>query len=170
MEHHFYLQKPWMKLSSGSLVSYTQEDQRGEHKKIESLSVDYVPLFCARRDIMFLHAFLEICIFFIPEGSGGSFFYTFLISIYKHFSRFDSLYLQKRVLCKTLSHLGVYPEQRQFHSYTHILLEVPIDNLATTDLQLMKEDVFDQWLLWCIDSHPQGKWFKAMPLLLKSEK
>ena len=164
IERHFYPQKPWMKLSSGSLVTYTEGDKKNQ---LEAVTVNYVPLFCARRDIMFLHAFLEVCNFFIPEGSGGSLFYTFLCSLYKDFLQFDSLYLKKRVLCKALSHLGVHPEHRQFHSYIHMLLEIPIDNLAATDIQLLKEEILDQWLVWCIDSHPQGKWFKAMPFLLK---
>jgi len=167
IERYFYLQKPWMKLSSGSLVKYVDGQKKGNVFNVESLSVEYVPLFCARKDIAFLHAFLEICNFFIPEESGGSLFYTFLISIYKHFTRFDCLYLQKRVLCKALSHLGVCPEYEKFYPYLHILLEIPIDNLATTDIQLLEEEILDQWLFWCIDSHPQGKWFKAMPFLLK---
>jgi hypothetical protein len=164
IERHFYLQKSWMKLSSGSLIKYAEGNNKNQ---LESLSVEYVPLFCGRRDIIFLHSFIEICNFFIPEGSGGTLFYSFMISIYKHFIRFDSLYLQKRALCKALAHLGIHPEHKQFYPYVHFLLEIPIDNLATTDIQLLKEEILDQWLLWCIDSHPQGKWFKAIPFLLK---
>lgn len=166
---YYYLKQSWGKLSSGTLVTYIPGKTKGERATLDDLTIEYVPLFCARKDIVFLHSFLEICTFYIPVGSGGSLFYSFLIYLYKDFVSFNTLYQQKIVLCKELAILGVCPEHKQFYSSMRKLLALPIDNLAQTDIQLIKEDILDQWLTWCIDSHPQGKWFKAMPFLLKSE-
>jgi len=156
-------------LSCGALISYSWKQGNRGWKILQNDSLEYLPLVLARHDIYFLHYLLELCYFFIPVGSGGHTIFLLLKQVYQNFQAFEQLKDKKIVICKFLAHLGVCPEDPTIQSYTQIFLEVPIDNIGITNLELVLEDVLDEWLAWCIYSHPHGKWFKAMPSLIKSE-
>lgn len=159
------------KLSAGVVISYDQQKalQRGL-PIIQNSALEYIPMVWARYDILFLHCLLEVCYFFIPVGSGGRSIFVLLEEIYRNFQAFETVKSKKIVLCKLLAHLGVHPDQEQFQICAQILLDIPVDNREVTDLQLTVEDLVDNWIVWCVNSHPQGKWFKAVPFLMKSEK
>lgn len=157
------------KLSCGALISYTQKRGSRGLAVIENMVIEHMPLVWARQDIYFLHYLLELCYYFIPVASGGRHIFILMQQIYRNFKAFESTLCKKIVLCKLLSHLGVMPEQEPFQSCAHLLLNTPIDNIGITDLELIVEDTLDEWLTWSVSSHPYGKWFKAMPSLLKSE-
>lgn len=157
------------KLSCGMFVSYTEKQGRTHLGIMEDMVIEYIPLAWARQDIYFLHYLLELCYYFIPVGSREHHFLSLIKQIYKNFDAFKSIYKRKLVLCKLLSHLGVIPDEEVFQSCAQILLNTHVDNIGITDLELIIEDTLDDWLTWCISSHPRGKWFKAIPSLLKSE-
>lgn len=158
------------KISCGAIIAFDQQKagQRGL-PVLESMVIEHVPLVWARHDIYFLHYLLEACYFFIPIGSGGRSIFYLLEELYRNFQGFETIASKKMVLCKLFAHLGVHPEQEQFTQTAQVLLDIPVDNIGTTDLKLSVEDLFDNWIMWCINFHPQGKWFKAVPFLLKSE-
>ncbi len=157
------------KLSCGTIISYSYKQRDRGWLIIENDEIEHSPLVFARQDIYFLHYLLEVCYFFIPTGSGGKGVFVLLEEIYRNFKAFEHPVLKKMVLCKLLAHLGLCPEEPTIQSHAEILLEVPIDNIETSTLQLVFEGVLDEWITWCICAHPQGKWFKAMPSLIKSE-
>lgn len=157
------------KLSCGAVISFGYKRGNRGWKILQNDELEYLPLIWARQDIYFLHYLLEICYFFIPVGSGGRSVFLLLEQVYRNFQIFENVKDKKIALCKLLIHLGVCPEDQRIQSYAHILLEIPIDKIGITDLELVLEGVLDEWLTWCIESHPHGKWFKAMPSLIKSE-
>jgi len=159
-------------LSPGALVSYYEKKKPTVSYTMaiaDDVQTEYMPLLWARQDIYFLHYLLEVCYYFLPEGSGGSSFFALLKQVYQNFSLFKDEKDKKGLLCKLFSHLGVCPEYESFQEAAHQLLLFPIDNTLTTNLQLISEEIYDQWIMWCVASHPYGKWFKAMPSLIKSE-
>jgi hypothetical protein len=165
----FFPKKGPYKLSCGSIISYGQKKNNHGLMIIEDNQLENIPFIFARQDIYFLHYLLEVCYFFIPVGSGGKSIFILLEEVYRNFQAFEQPIFKKMVLCKLLAHLGVCPEEQTIQSHAQTLLEVPIDNIGVTNLELVLEGVLDEWLTWCISSHPQGKWFKAMPSLIKSE-
>jgi hypothetical protein len=152
----------------GSIISYSVTRDRYQNIVLQNVEIDHVPLCWGRHDIHLLHYLLEICYYFIPQGAGCKNTFTLFITLFKNFSSFKTVLDKKNVLCKILSELGMYPHVPEIQSCVEELLEKPVDNLMARDLQLTNEDLLDQWLLWCIQTHPQGKWFKAIPTLLKS--
>ncbi len=154
-------------ISSGTVISYTAGTAQRGFLVIENKEVEHVPFAWAREGIYFLHYLLEVCYFFIPVGSGGTTIFALFEDVYRNFKILEPVISQKMVVCKLFAHLGIYPDDESFAPAVQLLLITPIDNMATTDLQLIAEDILDAWLLWCVCSHPHGKWFKAMPSLIK---
>lgn len=158
-----------VRVQKGSLISYHQVRDKHQNLIFQDIEIEHVPLQWGRHDIHFLHYLLETCYYFVPQGSGCAITFSFFISLFNDFSHFTTVLHKKRVLCKLFSQLGIYPHDPEIHSCVEALLKKPIDNLMAGDLQLANEDLLDQWLLWCIQTHPQGRWFKAIPTLLKSD-
>lgn len=164
----FYKKGP-CKVSCGSILSYSLAQSKYGRLIIENNMTEHTPLLWAQQDIYFLHYLLEACYFFMPVGSGGRFIFTLLERVYRNFQVFETIGLKKLLLCKLFAHLGVCPEHKKFQLAMEHLLEIDVDNIGPTDLELVQEETLDDWVRWCICLHPQGKWFKAMPTLLKSE-
>jgi hypothetical protein len=166
----FFPRKGPSKLSPGAIISYDQQKMtRGGLPLLCNSTMEHIPMVWARYDLLFLHCLLEACSFFIPVGSGGRSIFLLLEEIYRNFQAFETVQSKKIILCKLLAHLGVHPEQEQFQKYAQILLDIPVDNRGVTDLELTIEDLCDSWIVWSVNFHPQGKWFKAIPFLIKSE-
>lgn len=157
------------RVQKGSLITYHAVQDKHQKVLLQNIEIEYVPLEWGRYDIYFLHYMLETCYYFIPEGSGCEATFSFFIFLFNNFALFKAPRDKKIVICKLFSQLGIYPYDPLIQECVEQFLKNPIDNLMQADLQLANEDLLNQWILWCIKTHPQGKWFKAMPMLLKSD-
>ena len=168
-------------IKAGTCVSYTMQNgqsYRSGYAVLQELEIELVPLVQARKDIYFLHDLLELCLYFIPEGTTEPEIFWFIMEVLKNFENYLDLTMQKKILGKLFAHIGVYPRescgeywgrnytQECLQEYVKELLKTPIDKLLLQDLSKDAENILDQWLLWCIQSHHQSRYFKALPHLL----
>lgn len=157
-------------LSPGTLIECAFTKTTRGQWCIDQLVLEDVPFGWARADIQFLHYLLEICYFFMPVNSGGHCeLFLFLVFLYKKFQVFKSSYSKKLVVCKLFAHLGIIADQLEQYQIAQVLLRTDVDKMVTTPLQLIAEGALDDWIIWSIKQYPQGKWLKALPLLVKSE-
>lgn len=156
-------------LYRGSILTY----QNSRHffagrEIIENVELELCSTQLASKNIYLLHQVLELCHFFIPLGSQACTTFYFLLELFENYYRCThSPFYVKRVLCKLFVLLGIYPEEVEIQFFAHKIYEMPIDNLLAAPLELKSEELMNKWLAWCIEMHPKGKFFKAMPLLLK---
>ncbi len=165
----YFARKQPVSLSPGTAISFFGKRSSYSLLSLSEVVVEDVPMVWGRQDIYLLHYLLEVCYFFIPAGSGGRSLCKLFYELYQSFHDFSDIFHKKLVVCKFLAHLGIVPDQEPFHNLAHLLLQTPVDNKSIPDLKLIPKEDVDTWLSWCIDFHPQGKWFKALPLLLTSE-
>ncbi len=154
-------------LHRGSLVSYFSDKRQGHIETLEQLDLELCATELGFKDIYLLHYILEACHNFIPIGSEAQHLFYFLVELFHHFQSFPTCAQKKRVLCKLFALLGIYPEHEMIHAMANHLREMPIDKLLEAPLELDSEELMGIWLSWCIEMHPKGKFFKAMPLLLE---
>jgi hypothetical protein len=168
------VEKKWFKpfhrgpLHRGSLISYISEKKQGQKVEIlEYLDLEQCATQLAFQDIYLLHYILELCHYFIPLGSDAEQPFYFLVELFQCFRSFLTSVQKKMILCKLLALLGIYPEDMSIHRLANDLRKMPIDNLLAAPLELDSEELMSRWLFWCIEIHPKGKFFKALPFLLE---
>ena len=168
------VEKRWFKpfhrgpLHRGSLISYSSEKKQGQRVEIiERLDLEQCATQLAFQDIHLLHYVLELCHYFIPLGSEAEQLFYFLIELFQYFRSFPTSVQKKIVLCKLFALLGVCPDEVSVQILANKLRAMPIDKLLEAPLELNSEELISRWLFWCIEMHPKGKFFKAMPLLLE---
>lgn len=166
------MKKEGLSLYRGSFITYqTTRKNFSNRFFIANIQLDLCATQLAGHDIYLLHAIIEFCYFFIPLGSHATQIFYFLLELFEHYyTSFYSFALIKKILCKLFIFLGIYPEEAAIQVFAQQIEKMPIDNLLTTSLQLECDELINKWLAWCIDMHPKKKFFKAMPLLLKSDK
>jgi hypothetical protein len=168
------VEKRWFKpfhrgpLHRGSLISYISEKKQGQRVEIiEHLDLEQCATQLAFQDIYLLHYILEVCHYFIPIGSEADQPFYFLVELFQRFRAFPTVLQKKIVLCKLLALLGVCPDEAAVQTIANRLRTMPIDKLLEAPLELSSEELISRWLFWCMEMHPKGKFFKAMPLLLE---
>ena len=157
------------RIQKGSIISYYAVRDKYQNLLIQDVEIEHMPLVWGRSDIYFLHYLLETCYYFVPQGVGCKITFDFFLQLFSHFDSFKTELDKKRVIAKLFSQLGVYPHDDVIQHCVEQFLKTPIDNLVCPDLQLANEDLLDRWILWCMQTHPQRQWFKAIPNLLKSD-
>lgn len=157
------------RVQKGSIITYYMARDKYQNLLVQDVEIEHTPLNWGRSDIYFLHYLLETCYYFVPQGIGCEITFDFFLQIFNKFSFFTSELHKKRVIAKLFSQLGVYPNDSVIQDCVEQFLKTPIDNLVRADLQLANEALLDRWILWCMQAHPQKKWFKAIPKLLKNE-
>src|SRR3989344_6227912 len=107
----FLYSSPFAKsrVQRGSVISYYAEKDRYQNLLFDHVEIEHVPLEWGRNDIYFLHNMLELCYYFVPQGVGCDFVFSFFMTLFKEFSFFISPLHKKIVLCKLFSQLGMYP-------------------------------------------------------------
>lgn len=153
--------------NQGTLISYGEYDQKDGLYILKNPILKDLPLAWARHDIYLLHCLLELCYYFVPFGGEGEKPFCFLKNLYVQNVFFLHQKMRKMVVCKLLSLLGVCPEATKFRPVLLLLSQLAIDNLVAADLELVCEDVLNEWISWCVEEHPYGRWFKAVPFFLK---
>lgn len=166
IDRFFFPKRLQNNISAGTIISY-QEQNKKNYTMIEEITIEHVPLEWARTDIYLLHYILEICYFFMPVDGGGRAIFLLVKDMYRNFNLFTSLEHQKIIVCKLLAHLGIIPDNDSIHEQATLLLQTSIDTLDIIASQIHIYDC-EQWITWALESHKEGEWFKAVPLLLKS--
>ena len=168
IERNWYRVGHRAQLHRGSFISYThQEGFSCNQRMLVNVELERCGTVWAVQDIYFFHALLEVCYYFIPIGSEAQQAYSFLVDLLNNFHVFSLSGHKKMVLCKFFTLVGIYPDDLQVQHLATSLLKMPIDNLVNTILELNSEELMNQWLSWCIEVHPKGKFFKAIPFLLE---
>lgn len=166
VEKKWYAPKHRSPVHRGSVVSYSVQSYNSP-LLLEQLDLEQCATQIAFQDIYLLHYLLEVCYFFIPIGSEATHSYYYLITLFTQFHAFPDLAHKKSVVCKLFALLGVLPDDLAIQDLAYRLRQMPIDNLVAATLELNTEELMNRWLAWCMEMHPKGKFFKAMPLLLE---
>lgn len=152
-------------VSVGALVEYTYSLRR-RYTVIDSLEVVALPFSLAKKDILFLHHVLEICHYFIPEGSCETGVFQLLHTLYTQGHKFDNPLMQKIFLAKLFMLLGMHPELEPNNvRYFERLLSEPIDKIIHEQLDLVVEQELGRWIYACVIVHPLASYFKTIHFL-----
>jgi hypothetical protein len=135
---------------------------------LDHCSIEYVPLDCARSDILFLHHIFEIIYFFVPVGSCTQYLFDLIKELYNNcpetlFKNGDS---KRFFLIKLFLTCGVYHEQnKSLQLFLYQIASTPIDRFCNNSLDLARKQEIDRWLLQCVESHPASTLFKTAHFL-----
>lgn len=153
----------------GAFIDYHINCYRGFYF-VNTVNILKIPsLFCKMPDLIFFHHVLEICYFFIFEGSPVSEIFELLSFLY--FSA-DTIYnrcSKKIFLCKLFFLLGIYPEDKHFQLlFFNRVASESIDILINETIDLRIERRLDAWLSACLAMHPYVNSFKTIRFLCEN--
>lgn len=156
-------------ISSGALILYFKRDQ--EHISfIHSIDIVDMPLALAHEDIVFVHHILELCYYFIPNGTHAPQVFIALLRFYEYPIVLNTSIMKKIFVVQLFFLLGVYPESQRLRSASiNQLISTSIDMLASQSIDLRVEQELDEWLMHCIKTHPRAEYFKTINFLLMNK-
>lgn len=156
-------------LSNGSLIQYFKRDQ--EHLSfIHTIDIIDMPLALAHEDIVFVHHVLELCYYFIPNGSHAPQVFIALLRFYEYPIVLSSPIMKKIFLAQLFFLLGVYPESGRLRTAAiDQLISTSIDFWASQSIDLRIEQELDEWLMHCMRTHPCVEYFKTINFLLMNK-
>ncbi len=169
-EKLFYDTKKYTTRLVGSVVSYHVYEVRHDYHRVDKLEIERHPSIYKPEALYLLHALLEVCYHYIPLGTPVHDICTYVVDVLSLLNNFAVSVDQKKAVCLLFALLGLYPDKEFLAEEYHELLYLPVDKLKDNALELANEELLNQWLAWCLSAYPQGKWCKALPLLLKSTK
>ena len=152
-------------LSAGSVISY-QKKFFSSVCIISEVTIEYMPLCLASLDLLFLHHVLELCYYFIPEGSCAKGVFEIIAWIYSLSSSMLHGNVKKYAVAKLLTTLGLWPENDNIVTQkVHQLISAPIDTVDLSEIHLASEREFVEWLRFCILQHPSSSKLQTMAFL-----
>lgn len=169
-EKLFYDTKKYTTRLVGSVVSYHVYESRHDYSRVEKLEIERHPSIYKPEALYLLHALLEVCYHYIPLGTPVQDVCTYVVDVLALLNTFALSTDQKKAVCLLFALLGLYPDKEFLPQEYHEVLYLPVDKLKDNAIELANEELLNQWLAWCLSAYPQGKWCKALPLLLKSTK
>ncbi len=167
-EQLFYDEKKYKTALVGSVVSYYVHPAVREYQRVDGLHIEQHPSMHHPETIYLLHALIEVCYYYIPVGTPVKDVCAYVGSVVADLSAYTSVFEQKKVVCRLFALLGLYPDKEFLDDEYHEFLYAPVDKLQELFLKLPNEELVCKWLTWCLSAYPQGKWCKALPLLVKS--
>lgn len=168
-EKLFYDTKKYSTYFVGSVVSYHVREVRHDYHRIEKLEVERHPSVYQPEAVYLLHALLEVCYHYIPLGTPVADVCSYVVHVLETLNTVAYGVDQKKTICMLFAILGLYPDKEFLPQKYHQVVYLPVDKLKDNTIELSNEELLDQWLAWCLSAYPQGKWCKALPLLLKSK-
>lgn len=153
-------QKVINRLRAGSIVAYQNSTN---NKMIELCNVDimHMPLELARNDIYFIHQMLELCYFFLPEVCAVPSIFDLLFFLLNSVDRVQYSYNKNMIVVRFFIYLGIYPQDEVLEKSIQLLLEQPLDTCASY-INQQDNEAIDQWIRWCIVTHPLRHHFKTL--------
>ena len=157
-------------ISAGTIISYRLSPFTSGYF-LSEVKIEYVPLFLAAHDLLFLHHMLELCYYFIPVGSCIAGLFDVIHWIYKLGNEVHNPLLKKYSIAKLLTTLGLWPEQHNVNTRMICqLINIPIDRITLQDVNLANERELNQWLRFCILQHPSGRKLQTIAFLSQGTK
>lgn len=153
-------------ISAGSFIAYSVDARRTNYLLLHQIELLDLPLFIAHEDILFLHHLLELCYYFIPDGSNALSVFNLLQMVYTPGDWMSKTVLKKIFLCKLFAFLGIYPEEESMKTPAYSrLMSTTFTEVMDMVFQQEDEHIIDSWLRMCIASHPIAGKFKTVHFL-----
>ncbi len=152
----------------GALIGYKIERERSSAFFIGECSINDLPSFLARLDILFWHHVLELCYYFVPIGSQDPELFELLLFLYTvEKGSLWGIQAKKMYLFKLLSMIGMQPEFPKIPDVMmHQLMALPLDRLSDEVLGEESEKMLEEWLRVCVSEHPEIEQFKTVHFLV----
>ena len=152
----------------GALVQYTVEKTRGTLCYIGGVNILAVPLSIARSDILFWHHILELCYYFVPQGSFTQQLFELLEFLYTIEKGVCWCMQSKKIYTfKLLLLIGLYRKLPELPSrQIQHLQALPLTMIANEVIDEQTEKRLDEWLRVCVYEHPAIKKFNTVRFLL----
>lgn len=146
---------------AGSIIQYRSVEVHSHWYALDMVDMLHVPLGAAREDIFFLHHLLELAYYFLPPHQQMQEVFDLLLFFSKAYSTIRTSLQKKIFLLRFFAYLGMYPEEDLIAGEVmHAIMYQPIDELLSKPV-VLSERILDQWLVTCIDGHPQKGLFKT---------
>ncbi len=152
----------------GALVSYTIDKERGTFYYLTHLDIVSIPFAIARSDILFWHHVLELCYYFVPQGSFTHQLFELLEFLYTVDIGVCWCMRSKKIyLFKLLILIGVYTKLPKLSlGQIQHLQALPLDMIADEVIDEQTEKMLDEWLRACVYEHPAIEKFNTVYFLL----
>lgn len=153
-------------LCLGACVEYRIK-KKSSWTLFEEIDIIAWPTVLTVDDLLVLHQSLEICLYCMPQGSLTEGVFEHIFYLYEgHIEKFNnSAFFKKIFLCKLFLLLGLYPEDKRFHSHLfEQLVTKSFDKLWCQTAIITDEKEIDTWLAMCIALHVPALRLKAMQL------
>jgi recombinational DNA repair protein (RecF pathway) len=140
------------RLMQGALITYTYESRR-QHLRLQEAQIIQLPLPSLCVDLSFLHRVMMIVLQSLPSGIESSELFALLATLYDEAfeAQLTSEHVRTFFLCKLLSILGIYPEEKVFCQtpQLHQLLLLPLHAYTGAVQATVTPHLFDTWLASC---------------------
>jgi hypothetical protein len=135
-------------------------------------AIEYIGLPCHlnKDDLLFFHAVLEICYYFIPLDSNALEVFQYIQHLSLHDTYSFSYQYRILFLVKLLVLLGIQPEiTKGRYPELSRLFSRDIDSIILDSIDLTLIDEMLGWLHHCLSLHPLRLQFKTLHFLKKQE-
>jgi hypothetical protein len=150
-------------LSAGTLIAYQLRRQQDRYF-IDNIDILHAPFEIAQQHLLFLHHMLEICYYFIPEGSRTSRVYDLLLYVVTDPPMCRQR--QKNILFLLFTLLGMYPDEVAIcREYAQALQHESFELILATKIDRTIEKYIPRWLYQCITMHACAQNFKTLHYL-----
>lgn len=157
---------PYETLSAGSLLEYELAKGFQERFFLQGVDLVNVPLQLAREDILFFHHILELCYFFILEGSNVPGMHELLCNLYHETAKTYSIDFKLLFLFKFFVLLGRFPHETKYQTaYFQELASKPIDTIIHYSIDWNSKHELREWITSCVMDHPYVQGLKTIHFL-----
>lgn len=152
-------------LSAGSMIEYSLTKRSQEKFFLQEVDLINIPLQLAKQDILFFHHILELCYFFMLEGSQVPGMYELLCRLY-HESKTYSLDFKLLFLFKFFVLLGRFPYEGKYQTtFFQELASKPIDTIISYSIDWNSKHELREWIVSCVMDHPYVQGLKTIHFL-----
>lgn len=149
-------------IAHGCMIEYVVDSKKQSPLYMQQIELVQMPLLMAQEDILFLHHVLELCYYFIPNGSQATSVFNLMLMMYTPELWMKNVILKKIYLCKLFALLGVYPDEEVLKKPSYVRLATkPFAAMLDQEFLPDDENEIDDWLRMCILSHPIAGRFKT---------
>lgn len=166
-------------LSAGTLIDFSRRKVNGDIYVTNDIEILMIPINDVKKNIYWIHHFLEICYYFLPLELPCKDVFQILKEFFRiskkelFFKPYFSL-VKKICMIKLFKLLGFYPE-REFSLYDTLFENILAVSIDSSDIQkvrslnillskitsfMVKE--IDLWLFECLNNHPYLHLFKTI--------
>lgn len=148
----------YFNFSPGMHIKYRLIISTNGPSGIGDFSIEAIPAYWSRYNLLFFHRVLMLCYYFSPLEQESTELFNMIKELYTNPMEFTKIISQKIFICKIFKVLGIFP--------SHILdedkkLYYLIFNIIDSNVELEEtEEIFsmlDYWIDNCIQAHPRAE-------------